>query len=80
MLLYVKWNMFCKRIHIFAFFLSCRMSDYEVSLERSCDAEGRLGSFGLSILGGFSTKFPAVVCEIDPGGPADGTGLVSRII
>lgn len=56
------------------------MSDYEVHLERSRDAEGHLGSFGLSILGGFGTKFPAVVCEVDPGGPADGTGLVSKII
>ena len=52
------------------------MAEYQVHLERSRDASGHLGSFGLSILGGYGTKFPAVVCEVDPGGPADGTGLV----
>lgn len=47
------------------------MSEYEIHLERACDNEGQLGSFGLSILGGYGTKFPAVVCELDPGGQAD---------
>ncbi len=49
----------------------------QVQLERARDANGHLGSFGLSILGGHGTKFPAVVCEVEPGGPADKTGLVS---
>ncbi len=49
----------------------------QVHLERARDANGQLGSFGLSILGGFGTKFPAVVCEVEQGGPADKTGLVS---
>ncbi|XP_064389105.1 PH and SEC7 domain-containing protein 1-like isoform X2 [Halichondria panicea] len=50
--------------------------EYQVQLERPRDANGQLGSFGLSILGGYGTKFPAVVCEVDPGGPADRTNLV----
>ncbi len=51
--------------------------EYQVQLERPRDANGQMGSFGLSILGGYGTKFPAVVCEVDPGGPADRTSLVS---
>ncbi len=53
--------------------------EYQVQLERPRDANGQLGSFGLSILGGYGTKFPAVVCEVDPGGPADRTNLVSGL-
>ncbi len=51
-----------------------------VQLERtSPDSEGQLGSFGFSILGGHGTKFPACVCEVDQGGPADQTKEVSEI-
>ena len=47
-----------------------------VELERTTDQDGQLGSFGFSILGGFGTKLPACVCEVDPGGPADITNQV----
>lgn len=45
-------------------------------LERAIGTDGQLGSFGFSILGGAGTKFPAVVCEVDPQGPADLTEKV----
>ena len=45
--------------------------DKIIQLERAQDGEGQLGSFGFSILGGHGTKFPACVCEVDSGGPAD---------
>ena len=42
-----------------------------VELERQTTASNPNGTFGFSVLGGSGTKFPAVVCEIDAGGPAD---------
>ena len=42
-----------------------------VKLERQTTASNPNGTFGFSVLGGSGTKFPAVVCEIDGGGPAD---------
>ena len=48
-----------------------------MQLERALAPEGHVGSFGFSILGGVGTKFPAVVCEVDPAGPADDSGKVS---
>ena len=50
--------------------------DKVVELERTRDADGQLGTFGFSILGGYGTKFPACVCEVDRGGPADQTNKV----
>lgn len=47
-----------------------------VELERTTDPDGQPGSFGFSILGGYGTKLPACVCEVDPGGPADQTNQV----
>ena len=47
------------------------MSDKAVSLERT-----HTGSFGFSILGGKGMRFPAVICEVDPEGPADHSGKV----
>ena len=35
------------------------------------------GSFGFSVLGGAGTKFPAVLCDVEPGGPAALNGNVS---
>ena len=57
------------------------MSELEkiVQLERAINASGQQGSFGFSILGGGGTKFPAVVCEVDQGGPADLTGKVNYV-
>ena len=46
------------------------MNRKTVVLERAQDKEGRLGSFGFSVLGGHGTKYPAVVCDIESGGPA----------
>lgn len=51
--------------------------DKVVELERTQDADGHQGTFGFSILGGFGTKFPACVCEVDQGGPADLSNRVS---
>ena len=51
-------------------------SDKVVELERTRDPDGQQGSFGFSILGGYGTKFPACVCEVDQGGPADLTNRV----
>jgi len=48
-----------------------------VSLERAKGTDDKPGSFGVSILGGATTKLPAVVCEVDPQGPADLTEKVS---
>ena len=42
-----------------------------VELDRQTTASNPNGTFGFSVLGGSGTKFPAVVCEIDAGGPAD---------
>lgn len=52
------------------------MVEKVVMLERAIGADGQQGSFGFSILGGAGTKFPAVVCEVDPQGPADLTEKV----
>ena len=48
-----------------------------VELERQTTASNPNGTFGFSVLGGARTKFPAVVCEVDAGGPADRCGKVS---
>ena len=45
--------------------------DKNVVLERAVQ-----GSFGFSILGGAGMKYPACVCEVDVGGPADLSQLV----
>jgi hypothetical protein len=50
--------------------------DKVVVLERAADVDGQPGSFGFSIMGGFGTKFPSCVCEVDIGGPADRTSKV----
>lgn len=50
-----------------------------VELERQTTASNPNGTFGFSVLGGAGTKFPAVVCEIDTGGPADRCGKVSLV-
>ena len=42
-----------------------------VVLERQTTTNNPNGTFGFSVLGGAGTKFPAVVCEVDTGGPAD---------
>ena len=47
-----------------------------MELERQTTATNPNGTFGFSILGGAGTKFPAVVCEVDTGGPADRCGKV----
>ncbi|CAI8031444.1 Discs large homolog 1-like protein [Geodia barretti] len=47
-----------------------------VELERQTTASNPNGTFGFSVLGGSGTKFPAVVCEIDAGGPADLCGKI----
>ena len=53
-------------------------ADRVIELEREVDPlSGVQGSFGFSILGGYGTKFPACVCEVDEGGPADLSKLVS---
>ena len=46
------------------------MNKKTVMLERALDKDGRPGSFGFSVLGGHGTKYPAVVCDIESGGPA----------
>lgn len=53
-----------------------RAMDKVVELERAAENEGQLGSFGFSIMGGYGTKFPSCVCEVDSGGPADRTNKV----
>ena len=53
------------------------MVEKVVSLERAKGTDDKPGSFGFSILGGAGTKLPAVVCEVDPHGPADLTEKVS---
>jgi hypothetical protein len=53
------------------------MTHKEVCLQRTVDVNGHHGSFGFSVLGGAGTKFPAVVCEVDSGGPAALSGKVS---
>ena len=55
------------------------MAQKEVSLQRTVDISGHLGGFGFSVLGGAGTKFPAVVCEVDKGGPAALSGKVSFV-
>ena len=47
-----------------------------MELERAMEVDGQLGSFGFSIMGGYGTKFPSCVCEVDSGGPADRTNKV----
>lgn len=51
-----------------------------VELDRRTSASNPSGTFGFSILGGAGTKFPALVCEIDAGGPADQCGKVNICI
>lgn len=41
-----------------------------VVLERVVNLSGQLGSFGFSIMGGATAKLPAVVCNVEVGGPA----------
>jgi len=43
----------------------------EVFIERAAQ-----GSFGFSILGGAGMKYPACVCELDSGGPAELSEMV----
>ena len=54
------------------------MTEYkEIQLYRAPGkTPGTLGSFGFSIMGGASAKLPAVVCEMEPGGPAVESGNV----
>ena len=52
------------------------MNRKTVTLERAEDKEGRVGSFGFSVLGGHGTKYPAVVCEVESGGPAHQSKMV----
>ena len=51
------------------------MAEKTVTLNRDVDSDGRLKSFGFSVLGGNGMKYPAVVCEVDPGGPADAANV-----
>ena len=50
-----------------------------VELERQTTPNNPNGTFGFSVLGGAGTKFPAVVCEVDVGGPADRCGKASLL-
>ena len=52
------------------------MPEKVAELERQTTASNPNGTFGFSVLGGAGTKFPAVVCEVDRGGPADRSGKV----
>ncbi len=45
-----------------------------VVLERAAQ-----GSFGFSILGGAGMKYPACVCEVDDGGPANLSSMVRDV-
>ena len=45
-------------------------------MEHAKETDDKPGFFGVSILGA-RTKFPAVVCEVDPQGPANLTEKVS---
>ena len=66
----------CTHTHtLFHCFLD--MTHKEVCLQRTIDIHGHPGGFGFSVLGGAGTKFPAVVCEVDTGGPAALSGKVS---
>ncbi len=47
-----------------------------VQLDRARTSEDQARSFGFSFLGGAGTRFPAVVCDVDLGGPADVSGKV----
>ena len=47
-----------------------------MELQRQTTVSNPNGTFGFSVLGGAGTKFPAVVCEVDTGGPADRCGKV----
>ena len=47
-----------------------------MELERAMEVDGQLGSFGFSIMGGYDTKIPSCVCEVDSGGPTDRTNKV----
>ena len=47
-----------------------------IELERAQSANEQPGSFGFSIMGGYGTKFPSCICEVDTGGPADQTKKV----
>ena len=49
-----------------------------VELERAVSkSPQKTGSFGFSIMGGAKAKIPAIVCNIEEGGPADLSRKVS---
>ena len=49
-----------------------------VELERAVSkSPQKTGSFGFSIMGGAKAKLPAIVCNIEEGGPADISKKVS---
>ena len=64
-------------VYIHKHALAATMPEKVAELERQTTASNPNGTFGFSVLGGAGTKFPAVVCEVDRGGPADRSGKVS---
>ena len=48
----------------------------EIVLQRAVNEDGSAGSFGFSIMGGAESRIPAVVCNMEPGGPAEVSGQV----
>ena len=69
-----KFPLFLWLVVYFEFTKLQNMEGKVVELERQTTPSNPNGTFGFSVLGGAGTKFPAVVCEIDAGGPADRCG------